>query len=391
MDVKTGIEVLRDEGYRRLKGKRVGLMTHLSAVDRQLRGTLQLMWADGAVDLAALFAPEHGLSAAAPDAAGVATGKDPRTGLPIHSLYGETYRPTADMLEGLDAIVCDVQDVGVRYYTYPSTISYIMEAAGEHGVSVVILDRPNPLGGEVVWGPTLEPHLSSFVGRFPVPVQHGLTLGELSLLINATWNPHPAEVSVVPCEGWRRSMRWDDTGFAWAPASPALSHISAVYQYPGSCLIEGTTLSEGRGTPLPFEVVGAPWLDGTQLAERLNEQGWPGVRFRAHSFLPTASKWNGQYCHGVQAHAMDLRELRPLETWLGVIGTIRSLYPDQFAWLSPDQEGVEPSAQHFDRLIGSERTRKQIDEGASLDEITEGWDEFCRAFRQQRQPFLLYP
>lgn len=394
--VRTGLDVLQAEDFRALRGRRVGLLSNPSAVDARLLSSYQIFAEAEAVNLVALFGPEHGFAGAAPDAEKIGFATDRRTGLPVYSLYGETYRPTREMFADIDTLVFDIQDVGVRYYTFTWTLSYILEAAGEYGVAVVVLDRPNPLGGAVAGPPLDYPALSTFVGRYPVPVQHGMTLGELAGWLNARWNPTPADLSVIQCSGWRREMTWPQTGLAWASPSPNIPRYAAAAQYPGSCLIEGTTLSEGRGTPLPFEVVGAPWIDGYALAEHLNAQGWGGMRCRAHTFQPSASKWAGQHCGGVQVYVAasgpDQVAWRPIDTWLGIIMAIRELYPADFAWLPPYGGGVEAGAvSHFDRLIGSAQVRQQIEAGASWATLTAGWDESCQAFEAERQPFLLYP
>lgn len=390
MTIQPGSHVLHQRHYADMRGLRVGLMTNPSAIDRNLTSTYRLLTDAPEVNVVALFAPEHGFAGAAPDAEKIGHQTDPRTGLPVYSLYGDSYRPTAAMLRDLDLIVCDIQDIGVRYYTFMWTISHILEAAGEQGIPVMILDRPNPLGGQVA-GPSLEPGLSSFVGRVPVPVVHGLTLGEMIRLFNATWNPTPADLTVIPCNGWERKLTWPQTGLPWVGPSPNMPHLSTLAQYPGACLIEGTTLSEGRGAGYPFEIVGAPWIDALVLADDLNAKGWGGVRFRPHTFQPTASKWAGDDCHGVQVHITDPAAWRPIETWLGVIQTIHDLYPDDFAWLPPQTAGVEQGAvYHFDRLIGSAAYRQHIDNGQSLEALSADWGAVGDAFRQQCAPYLLY-
>lgn len=374
----TGLDVLRADDYAPLRGRRVGLLTNPSAVDRTLTSAYRIL--TQALNIVALFAPEHGFVGAAPDGEQISTQTDPRTGLPVYSLYGATYRPSAAMLRDVDVIVCDIQDIGVRYYTFAWTVTHVIEAAGEHGVEVLILDRPNPLGGEVIGGPGLDAGVSTFVGRYPVPVRHGLTLGELARWVNGLYNPTPAALTVIPCAGWGRAQTWEQTGLPWVPPSPNMPHLSTLHHYPGACLIEGTNLSEGRGTALPFEIVGAPFIDGEALADKLNAQGWPGVRFRPHSFRPTASKWAGQDCGGVQAHITALDDWRPVETWLGIISVIRAAYPGDFEWLPA----------HFDRLIGSAAVRPALDSGADVAHITERWAAFCADFREACQPFLLY-
>jgi uncharacterized protein YbbC (DUF1343 family) len=396
MTVLTGLEVLRGEHFKPLEGQRVGLMTNPSAVDRDLRSDYEIFCDAPEVNLTALFGPEHGFMGAAPDAEHIATTTDPRTGLPVYSLYGRTFRPTAAMLSGLDVLVCDIQDIGVRYYTYTWTVSHILEAAGEHGVRVMILDRPNPLGGVVIDGPQLESAQSSFVGRFPVPVRHGLTLGELAQMINTRWNPTPADLTVIPCSGWRRDMTWQDTGLPWVPPSPNMPHLSTLWHYPGACLVEGTQLSEGRGTALPFEIVGAPWIDPLALAERLNAEAWAGgmgARFRPHTFQPFHSKFAGQTCHGVQVHITDPARWRSIDVWLGVIMAIRALYPAEFAWLPAHPD---TGTHHFDRLIGAAWIRRQIEfdgaaglpVSATLGQFAAEWAEDDRAFAYERR--LLY-
>jgi uncharacterized protein YbbC (DUF1343 family) len=359
-----------------LRGRRVGLLTNPSAVDSAFISTYDILRRESGVNLTALYSPEHGLAAAVADGEKVASTVDPATGLPIHSLYGETQRPTRDMLADVDIVVVDIQDIGVRYYTFTWTVSHLLEAAGEYGVEVLILDRPNPLGGHVA-GAGFDSQFASLVGRYPVPTQPGMTLGELAQLFNAAWNPYPAKLSVIPCEGYHRDMPWAETGLAFVPPSPNMPHLVTAQHYPGSCLVEGTSLSEGRGTALPFEIVGAPGIDGVALADTLNAQGWAGVRFRAHTFRPTASKFAGETCGGVQAHITDARAYQPLPVWLGVLGAIYRQFP--FSW-NP----------HFTRLMGSDLVQPLIQAGVSLDGVYAEWDVFRAKFEQQRQPHLLY-
>lgn len=384
MTVLTGIEVLKAQDFAALGGRRVGLMTNLSAVDLCLRTTYDIFTSSTQVNLAALFAPEHGFFSAVPDGEQIDSCTDPYTGVPIYSLYGQSYRPTEAMLANVEVVVCDIQDVGARYYTYLWTISHILEAAGTAGVDVVILDRPNPLGGQKIYGASLEPHLASLVGRFPIPICHGMTIGELAQMINMLWNATPAELSIVPCSGWTRTQYWNETGLIWVSPSPNIPHFSTVLQYPGACLIEGTNLSEGRGTTLPFEIVGAPWINGAELATYLNGQNFPGVRFRPHSFKPSLSKWAGEICQGIQVHVIDVHSFRPLDVWLAVITSISARYPD-FQWIPAHRARF-----HFDRLIGTEQVRQAVNEQVSLDGLKAEWENFCVGFAQQRNPFLLY-
>lgn len=378
MTVITGLEALRKDDFALLAGQRVGLLTNPSAVDRNLVSVYRILADSPQVKLAALFGPEHGFAGHAADAVQIDNSTDARTGLPVFSLYGATMRPTPAMLEHIDVLVCDIQDIGVRYYTFAWTITYALEAAGAVGLPVIILDRPNPLG-DTLRGPLLEPAQESEVGRFAVPVCHGLTLGELVRLVCATWLDKAPPVTIVPCDNWERTLRWPETGLPWVLPSPNMPTYETARHYPGACLIEGTNLSEGRGTALPFQIVGAPFIQADALADHLNAQGWPGVRFRPLTFEPTFSKWTGQVCGGVQVYGDDDRLFDPLAVWLGVIAAIRRLYPADFDW----------HPRHFDRLIGTTQVREQITAGVPLADIMAGWSAACEQFDALRRPFLL--
>jgi uncharacterized protein YbbC (DUF1343 family) len=385
MCVRTGLEVLCSSSFAPLRGLRIGLLTNPSAVTQDLVSAYDIFCGATQVKLRALFSPEHGFAAAARDGEPVASSNDPRSGVPVHSLYGETLRPTPAMLSGLDALVCDIQDIGVRYYTYAWTIGYAMEAAGAAGIPVFILDRPNPLG-DVVDGLLVEAGYESLVGAKPVPVQHGMTLGELMQLLNAA-QPTPTQLEIIACEGYQQSMTWEATRLPFVPPSPAMPHISTVRQYAGACLLEGTNISEGRGTSLPFEICGAPFIDGVMLAEQLNALGLAGVRFRPHVFTPTASKYAGELCSGVQAHIIGAG-FRPLLTWVAVLMVLRDTYPDHFQWLPPYHVGDNA---HFERLAGGVALRAHIEARTPLIELAAAWDAAAGRWREQRAPYLLYP
>ncbi|NOZ28146.1 MAG: DUF1343 domain-containing protein [Chloroflexi bacterium] len=391
--VLPGVDVLLSQQVDLLRGKRVALLTNPSGVTASLESTLEALHAHPDIRLTALFSPEHGLYAAAADAAFIPSGTDPLTGLPIHSLYGETRRPTPEMLEGLDAIVVDLQDVGVRFYTYLWTLTYVMEAAAEAGLPVVILDRPNPLGGQRVDGPILEPGFSSFVGRWPIPVQHGMTLGELARYFNST-RDMGVDLTVVPASGWRRGLRWHQIGLAWVPPSPGIPSLDAVWAYPGTCFLEGTNLSEGRGTALPFQIMGAPWIGeaGTpsawDLASALNGLGLEGVRFRPIRFTPCSGKWADEACGGVQVHILDLDRCAPIRVGLHMIATVRAMYPQHFEWRGTSWEGRPP---HFDLLAGNAWVREALEEGEQVETIVARWQSDVDAFMEARRPFLIYP
>jgi uncharacterized protein YbbC (DUF1343 family) len=290
------------------------------------------------------------------------------------------------MLADIDLLVCDIQDIGVRYYTFAWTISIAMEAAGAAGVEVMILDRPNPLGTAIDGAPGSDA-FASLVGLHPVPVQHGLTLGELMRVVNAHWNPTPARLRVIACEPGARLDAWEASGLPFLPPSPAMPHLSTVRHYPGACLLEGTNLSEGRGTALPFEICGAPFIDAERLADHLNTLGLPGVRYRPHVFTPTASKYASEMCFGVQAHLTG-PDYRPLAAWVAVIQAIRHLYGDDFAWLPPyPGTNMRP----FDRLARGEALREHIDANRPRAELTARWDAAADDWREFRRDALLYP
>jgi uncharacterized protein YbbC (DUF1343 family) len=376
--MKLALDRLQEEDFRSLKGKRIGLMTNPSAVDSRLVSAYDVFRQAEGFHLAAFFGAEHGVKASVADGEHIHSAIDSLTGLPVYSLYGANFRPSAEMLDGLELMVCDIQDIGARYYTFLWTISHILEACGEFGIPVLILDRPNPLGA-AVRGRGLEPKFSSLVGRYDIPIQHGLTLGEMLLYLNATKNPFRADLSVMELQGWEREQFWHETGLNFVSPSPNMPHPITAYHYVGACLVEGTNCSEGRGTALPFEIVGAPFIDGTNLAQTLNAYDLAGVRFRAHSFQPSASKFSGKVCNGVQAHITDLQAYNPLRVWLTVLQEIRHAYPEQFEW-NP----------HFYRLVGSESVREAIDRGESIETLMSGWDDYCADFQKASAPYRLY-
>ncbi len=381
--MQTGLEVFLAEGLPGLTGKRVGLITNHTGVDSRFRGTVDLLHDDERIELAALFGPEHGVRGAAQAGVEVGGAVDERTGLPIHSLYGETRTPTAEMLAGLEVLVYDIQDPGVRYATYESTLFNAQQAAASVGLTVVVLDRPNPLTGSGVEGNVLDPAFTSFVGTHPLVTRHGLTVGELARLFAAErgW-PEPV---VVPLRGWRRAWWFDETGLPWVQPSPNMPTLDAATLYPGTCLIEGTTLSEGRGTTRPFELIGAPWIDPFDLAAELERRNVPGVAFRPAYFTPIFSKHAHASCGGVQVHIVDRGWMRPVELGVHLLHAVRTLRPDQFAW----RQGGD--GRYFvDLLFGSDRPRRALDEGAAVSEVTMGWSEDARGFEERRRPFMLY-
>ena len=389
--VRPGLEVLLSESLHLVQGKRVGLVANPASVTRDLAHAADLLQACPGVRLVALFGPEHGLRGEAQDMEAVPGGTDPGTGLPIHSLYGSsaaTLAPETEMLDGLDLLLVDLPDVGARYYTFAATLSHVMERAATRHLPVVVLDRPNPLGGTVVEGPLVEPGFESFVGRFPVPVRHGLTIGELALLFNQEF-ALGAEVQVVRLQGWTRAMTWEDTGLPWVPPSPNMPTPETAHVYPGGCLVEGTNLSEGRGTTRPFEFVGAPWLEAPALAATLNEQHLPGILFRPHWFRPVAQKWAGRTCAGVQAHVTDRRELRSFAAYVALLAAARRQAPEAFAWR---RDAYEFESRHpaIDLLAGSPQLRQDIESDRPVRDMEEEWRRAAAAFEPARQHVLLY-
>lgn len=385
--VRTGLEGLLARPAA-VRGLRLGLLANPASVTADLvHAALALRDLRG-VRLRALFGPEHGVFADAQDLVEVPDSRDAGTGLPVFSLYGTTRVPTAAMLEGLDALVFDVQDVGSRYYTFAWTMLHAMEACAAHGRRFLVLDRPNPLGGAAVDGNVLDPAFRSFVGLHPLAVRHGMTVGELALMLRAE-RRLDVDLEVVPLRGWRRPMAFEDTGLPWVMPSPNMPTVDTAFVYPGGCLVEGTNLSEGRGTTRPFELVGAPWLDPWRLARDLQEEGLPGVRFRPTFFTPTFHKHAGQACGGVQVHVTDRRRFRAFETYLRLVTRARAQDPRRFAWREPPYE-YETVRKPFDVLCGTDRARLAIEAGTPLRELFAGWRREAAAFRRRRARYLLY-
>jgi uncharacterized protein YbbC (DUF1343 family) len=369
----------------------VGLVCNPTAVTRSLVHAADVLHGAPGVHLAALFGPEHGVRGDAQYMAAVGGERDPRTGLPAHSLYGETREslsPRPEQLEGLDLLVFDVQDVGARYYTYQATMMLCMEAAARAGIGFVVLDRPNPIGGVLVEGPRLRPGFESFCGLHDLAVRHGMTVGELALLFQAE-RKLDLELEVVPCQGWCRTAGFRETGLPWVFPSPNMPTPETALVYPGMCLLEGTNLSEGRGTTRPFELMGAPWLDGQRLADDLARERLPGVRFRPVSFVPTWDKHAGVRCHGVELHVHDPARFRPFRTGLAVVLHSRRQVPDSFAWRTEAYEFVT-DVPAFDLLCGSDRERRAIEAGGSLAELAAPLGLEERAFARRRAPYLRY-
>lgn len=387
--MRTGLDVLYEQKCAPLRGKRVGLVCHPASIDGQYRHAVELLRGARSIELAAIFGPEHGFAGTAQDLIGV--GHATEAGLRVHSLYGssvESLRPTAEQLRGLDVLVIDLQDIGSRYYTFQATMLYCLEACAANGVAACVLDRPNPLGGVGVEGPSLTPGFESFVGPHPIPVRHGLTMGELARLYQQVRVPN-VTLEVIACDGWQREMSFEHTGLPWVQPSPNMPTVDTAFVYPGMCLLEGTNLSEGRGLTRPFELCGAPWIDATELAVRLNAERLPGVLFRPAKFRPTFQKFTGQDCSGVQLHVTDRTAFMPVRSGLAVLATMRELSGTKFAWRTEEYEFVTDRPA-IDLLFGSPRERNALESGMPWRAITAAWEPEEAAFLELRREFLIY-
>jgi uncharacterized protein YbbC (DUF1343 family) len=392
--VATGLECFLDEGPACAAlgpGARLGLVVHPASVDRELRHAADLLARGSACRTVRLFAPEHGVRGEAQDMEPVDGSREPDLGLPVSSLYGrdpDSLKPRVEDLDGLDAVVYDLQDVGARYYTFVYTLSYVMEAAAAAGCAVVVLDRPNPIGGVEVEGPVLDRSLASFVGRFPLPVRHGMTTGELAQMFRDAFGI-ACDLRVVPMLGWRRRMQWEETGLPWVAPSPNMPSPDTARVYPGGCLVEGTNLSEGRGTTRPFELVGAPWLSAADLAATLHAAGHGGARFRATSFRPVFHKHAGRTCHGIQVHVVDRAAFRPFATYLAILREAILQEPAAFRWREEAYE-FETERLAIDLLLGRPELRPMLEAGVSVAEMEGSWSRELAAFAELRSHFLRY-
>jgi uncharacterized protein YbbC (DUF1343 family)/CubicO group peptidase (beta-lactamase class C family) len=375
-EVLTGIDVLKRDNFRQLAGRKLGLITNHTGQSREGEGTVKLLHEAKNIELKVLFSPEHGFEGKL-DVSKIGDTKDASTGLAVYSLYGETRRPTAAMLGKIDTVVFDIQDIGARFYTYVSTMGEAMRACAEHGKRFVVLDRPNPIGGVAVAGPMLDAGRESFVGFHRLPVRHGMTIGELARMFQDELKLK-LDLQIVECVGWRRPEAFDATGLTWINPSPNMRNLTQAFLYPGIGLLETTNLSVGRGTDTPFEIVGAPWLDGRKLAAELNSRGIPGASFVPIEFAPTSSKFAGQKCGGVNILITDRGRFEPLRTGFEIAAALRRLYPE--AW----------QAKAYDRLLGNEKTLAALLGGKAASEIEAVAREGLNDFLRRRQKYLLY-
>jgi uncharacterized protein YbbC (DUF1343 family) len=387
--VALGIDRLLDTDHSLVAGRRVGVVCNPASIDSAFRHTVDRLVEDPDVTVAALFGPQHGVRSDLQDnMIETPHGRDARRHLPVYSLYSETREPTAEMLRDIDVLVVDLQDVGTRVYTYIYTMANCMRAAARHGVHVVVCDRPNPIGGDDVEGQLLEPAYASFVGQFPIPLRHGMTIGELARLFNDAFGIG-ASLDVMPLGGWRRSMYYDETGVPWIIPSPNLPTLDSAIVYPGAVLFEGTGLSEGRGTTRPFELIGAPWIDAERLAAAMNARDLPGVHFRPAFFEPTFQKHAKQTCGGCQVHVLNRRSFRPVRTAVELMTEFRRQNPARFPWREPPYE-YEDRKQPIDILYGSDRLRTVFDAGEDVGPLVASWKTDEEAFRRTREKYLLY-
>ena len=389
MPVRLGLERLLDGPDRKLiKGQRIGLVCNPASVDSRLIHVSDRL-ATGDWTLTALFGPQHGFrSDLQENMIESPHAHDARRRVPVHSLYSETREPTAQMLADVDVLVIDLQDVGTRIYTYIYTMANCLRAARRHGIRVVVCDRPNPINGDDVEGATLDPEYESFVGQFAIPMRHGLTIGEAARVFNDHFGINAA-VDVVPMDGWSRAMYYDATGLPWVLPSPNIPTLDTAIVYPGAVLFEGTLLSEGRGTTRPFELIGAPWIDGERFAEALNARRLPGAYFRPAFFEPTFHKHAKVLCGGCQVHVTDREAFEPMRVAVEMLAEFRREAPSEKLWRDPpyEYEHVKPP---IDILYGSDRLRTGIDAGEDPASIVKDWRRDEEAFRELRRPFLLY-
>jgi uncharacterized protein YbbC (DUF1343 family) len=403
--VTLGCENFLENHLNLVRGKRVGLVTNPTGVDSKLQSLIDLFYKNPDIDLVALYGPEHGLRGNAHAGEYVPFYRDEKYNLPVFSLYGQSLEPDPEiqrdldahmrtfdtveegkfpeksMIESVDVLIFDIQDIGTRIYTYEATMAYCMQGCAEYDLEFIVLDRPNPINGKDIEGPILEyPEFRSFVGLYPVPVRHGMTIGELAQLFNKKFLTRSAPLTVIPLQGWKRDLWFDQTSLPWIAPSPNMPTLQTATVYPGQVFLEGTNISEGRGTTKPFELLGAPWIKGNLLARNLNQLQLPGVEFREEQFTPTSSKYQEELCGGIHIHVWDRDMFKPFESTLHIIRTIRDMYPDHFQF----------HAEYFDKITGTKLVRRAIEKGKKIKEIIEGYESQLDEFAKLRETFLLY-
>ncbi|MDO8678987.1 MAG: DUF1343 domain-containing protein [Acidobacteriota bacterium] len=387
MSLRLGSTSLLASG--RLKGRRVGIVSNPASVDAGFQHIVDLLLAAPDVTVGAIFGPQHGFRSDLQDnMIETPHGNDCQRRVPVFSLYSETREPTAEMLAGIDALVIDLQDIGARIYTYIYTMANCLRACAKHGVDVIVCDRPNPIGGRDVEGPMLVPGYESFVGQFPIPMRHGMTIGELARFFNKHFTIN-APLEVIDMEGWSRGIYGDATGLPFVMPSPNIPTLDSAIVYPGTVLFEGTMASEARGTTRPFELVGAPWVEAEKFAASMNARKLPGVHFRAAVFEPTFQKHAKKTCGGCQIHVLDRQTFKPVLTGVALIDQIRAAGPSEFAWRKPPYE-YEHDKEPIDILAGSSALRTAIDAGARAEDLAPIWAREMQPFLEVRQQYLKY-
>lgn len=381
--VLLGIDRLLHGESKLLHGRRLGLVVNQTSQTSELMPVIDAIRGDATLRLTALFGPEHGVRGDTQAGVKVGTGNDPATGLPAYSLYGEHIKPDAGMLTEVDTFVFDIQDAGVRFFTYIYTLAYVMQAAAEHDREVVVLDRPNPITGSRVEGNVLEPGFESFVGLYPIALRHGMTVGEIATMFNHEFSIG-CRLQVLEMQGWKRSMWFDQTGCLWVPPAPNMPTLDTAIAYPGTCLFEGINVSEGRGTTRPFEVVGAPWINAGELWAALRELKLPGVVFRQACFTPTFDKYKNELCQGVQVHVTDRDAFLPVTAGLHMLCVIRELYPEKIEWRAGD------STYAIDELTGGDQVRHKLEGKVPVPQIEAAFTDKLGQFMEMRRKYLIY-
>ena len=377
--VKTGLDVLVEQDFAPLAGKRVGVVTNHSGLTWDHRHIVNVLAASKKIKLTAIFSPEHGYLGIVADGASVASTKDPATGVRVHSLFqGESYKPTPEMLKNLDVLLFDIQDVGARFYTYPTTLNYVLEAAAQKKIPVYVLDRPNPINGIAVEGPLLDRKHFSFIGYFREPIRHGMTIGELGAMFNGE-NKYGADLHVIKMQGWDRHMWMDQTGLEWVSPSPAIRNLTEATLYPGTCLLENTVVSIGRGTDTPFEILGSPWFKGMEVADFLNARQIPGVRFLARRFKPTDDPHTGKDCDGLDVQLINRDVLDTSRLGLELLATTLKFHPGKFTL---DKKIM--------LLLGSDKAAGRLKHGETGSQVNDSLRDELNEFRKIRAKYLLY-
>lgn len=387
--VKSGIDRFEKLLPKRFHGAKAGVLIHPASVNRKLIHAKEILLKSKKIKITAFFGPQHGIFGNTQDNMIEWEGfTDSQTGIDVYSLYGKTRKPTPQMLKNIDIFIVDLQDVGSRYYTFIWTMALCIEACMETKIPVVVLDRVNPIGGHLIEGPLLKKEWTSFVGLFPLPVRHGMTIGEIAIYLKENFY-READITVIPLEGWKRKNWFDETGLPWVMPSPNMPTLDTATVYPGMCLFEGTTISEGRGTTRPFEIFGAPFIEPDKLVKRLADFKLKGVFFRPIYFTPTFNKFTNELCGGAQIHVTDREKFKPFKTAVAILLAIKELYPDVNIWRNPPYE-YEFEKLPFDILSGSDRLRTEIENATSLKDMQQWWTKEASEFEKTRKKYLLY-